>query len=123
MSEIETPMQQVVDHVVDGVPGVLAAVIASTDGFVRASRVPDAPEYDPAAIAAMSAANLALSSRLVQLAGEPPADMCVNRSPAAQACVFAIGTTMVMTVIADNTADTGRIELIAREVIRGMQNG
>ncbi len=113
-------MQQLVDHVVDGVPGVLGAVIATTDGFVRASRLPEAEEYDPSAIAAMSAATVALAGRLVQLAGDSPADVCIHRSADAQVCVFAAGSSAVLTIIAQHDADTARIELIGHEVIRGL---
>jgi predicted regulator of Ras-like GTPase activity (Roadblock/LC7/MglB family) len=121
MSEIDRPMQQLVDHVVDGVPGVVGAVLASADGFVLASHLPESEQpLDAAAIAAMSAASLALATRLVQLGGSSPADLCIHRSPEAQVCVFAVGGSAALTIIAERDADTDRIERIGREVARGL---
>ncbi len=116
----DATMQGLIDHVVDGVPGVIGALIASTDGFVIASRLPDEEGFDPSAIAAMSAATLGLATRLVQLAGTAPVTTSVHRSSQAQVCVFAVGSAAVLTIVAGNDADTGRIERIGHEVSRGL---
>jgi predicted regulator of Ras-like GTPase activity (Roadblock/LC7/MglB family) len=117
---IEASMQGVIDHVVDGIPGVIGALIASTDGFVIASRLPEREELDPSAIAAMSAASLALATRMVQLHGTAAAATAVLRSSQTQVCVFAVGTTAVLTIIAESGADTERIDRVGYEVSWGL---
>ena len=113
-------MQGVIDHVVEGVPGVIGALLASTDGFVIASRLPQRAELDPSAIAAMSAAALALATRLVQLHGTAAAATAVLRSSQTQVCVFAVGTSAVLTILAESGADTERIDRIGYEVSWGL---
>jgi uncharacterized protein len=117
---IEASVRELIDHVVDGVPGVLGALVATTDGFLIASRLPENEGFDPAAVAAMSASSLALASRLVQLAGPTPAKTVLHRSAQAQVCVFAVGTTAVLTIVAESRADTERIERIGYEVAWGV---
>jgi predicted regulator of Ras-like GTPase activity (Roadblock/LC7/MglB family) len=117
---IEASMQGVIDHVVDGIPGVIGALIASTDGFVIASRLPQRDELDPSAIAAMSAASLALATRLVQLHGTAAAATAVLRSSQTQVCVFAVGTSAVLTILAESGADTERIDRVGYEVSWGL---
>jgi hypothetical protein len=110
----------VVDHVVDGVPGVTGALIATADGFVVAARLPDGLPFDAAALSAMSAATLALAGRLVGAAGATAVEVSAFRSADAQVIVFAIGASAVLTVLADRAADSARIERIGREVSLGL---
>ncbi|HZB43194.1 MAG TPA: roadblock/LC7 domain-containing protein [Ilumatobacter sp.] len=117
---IEASMRELIDHVVDGVPGVFGALVATTDGFLIASRLPENEGVDPAAVAAMSASSLALATRLVQLGGPTPAKTVLHRSAQAQVCVFAVGTTAVLTIVAESRADTERIERIGYEVSWGL---
>lgn len=117
---IEGSVQGVIDHVVDQVPGVLGAIVASADGFVIASRLPPGDAYDASSIAAMSAAALALATRLVQIAGSSPASTSIHRSQESQVCVFAVGTSAALTIIADAGADTQRIDRIGYEVCWGL---
>ena len=113
-------MRELIDHVVDGVPGVIGALIATTDGFLIASRLPEDEVFDPSAVAAMSASTLALGTRLVQLGGPTPAKTVLHRSAQTQVCVFAVGTTAVLTIVAEGRADTERIERIGYEVAWGL---
>jgi hypothetical protein len=117
---IEASMRELIDHVVDGVPGVIGALIATTDGFLITSRLPDDEVFDPSAVAAMSASTLALGSRLVQLCGPTPAKTVVHRSAQAQVCVFAVGSTAVLTIVAESRVDPERIERIGYEVSLGL---
>jgi predicted regulator of Ras-like GTPase activity (Roadblock/LC7/MglB family) len=109
-------MRELIDHVVDGVPGVLGALVGSTDGFLIAARLPENDLVDPSAVAAMSASSLALSTRLVQLAGTAPATTTVMRSSVTKVFVFALGPTAVLTILAERWADDERIERIGYEV-------
>jgi predicted regulator of Ras-like GTPase activity (Roadblock/LC7/MglB family) len=117
---IEASMRELIDHVVDGIPGVIGALIATTDGFLITSRLPDNEVFDPSAVAAMSASTLALGSRLVQLGGPTPAKTVLHRSAQAQVLVFAVGSSAVLTVVAESRADTERIERVGYEVAWGL---
>jgi predicted regulator of Ras-like GTPase activity (Roadblock/LC7/MglB family) len=119
VTEIDASMRQLIDHVVDGVPGVAGALVSSKDGFVLATRLPESA--DPSAVAAMSAASLGLATRLVQLAGDTPVTISHHRSTDGQVFVFAISHVAVLTVLADASADANRIRLVGREITTGLQ--
>lgn len=119
-TETQLSIQHVVDRVVDGVPGVSGALIASADGFVLASRLPLHIPHDAPAIAAMSAATLGLASRLVGLGGAAPADVSIHRSLHAQVFVFAVGREAALTVLADHSADAVLVERVGHEVCIGL---
>jgi predicted regulator of Ras-like GTPase activity (Roadblock/LC7/MglB family) len=120
ISELEATIAGLIDHVVDGVPGVLGAVIASADGFVLGSRVPDGSAFDAAAIAAMSAATLALSNRLIQIGGDSTTEVSVQRATNSQVWIFGVGSSAALTIVATSDADSARIDLIGNEVSKGL---
>ncbi len=120
MTEIDASMHQLIDHVVDRVPGVLGALVSSADGLVLASRVTHSTGLDAAAIAAMSAAVLGLSNRLVQLMGAAPASFSHQRSTDGQVFVFGISKVAVLTVLADPTAEPAQIQSVGREIGIGL---
>jgi predicted regulator of Ras-like GTPase activity (Roadblock/LC7/MglB family) len=117
---IRTAVAGLVERVVDGVPGVSGALIASADGFVIAARLSSTVRLDAAALAAMSAATLGLAGRLVGVAGRAPVDVVVQRSADAQVLVFSIGAAAALTVLAEATADTERITRIGSEMAAGL---
>lgn len=114
-------MNQLIDHLVDQVPGVLGAIVSSADGFTLASRLPDSATVDAAALGAMSAAALALSNRLVQTVGAGPATVSHHRSADAQTFVFAVAHLAVLTVLTDHDANAERIAMVGHEVSSGLQ--
>jgi predicted regulator of Ras-like GTPase activity (Roadblock/LC7/MglB family) len=111
---------ELIDNVVDGVPGVIGAVIASADGFELGSRLPEGADFDASAMAAMSAATLGLAKRLVQMGGDHAAEVCQFRSANAQVWVFAVGVSAAVTIVATAEADRARIDLIGHEVASGL---
>ena len=117
---VRDSVRQLVDSVVDGVPGVTGAVIASADGFVVAARIPAGLSLDAAALAAMSAATLGLANRLVAAAGSTSVRTVVQRSDDAQVFVFGAGTSAALTVLADARADATLIERIGIEIADGL---
>jgi hypothetical protein len=121
MTEIDASMHDVIDHVVDRVPGVLGALVSSADGLVLASRITRQTALDAAAIAAMSAAVLGLSNRLVQLMGDSPASFAHQRSADGQVFVFGISKVAVLTVLADATAHPAQIQSVGREIGLGLE--
>lgn len=120
-SDISHSMNQLIDHLVEQVPGVLGALVSSADGFTLVARIPDRPGVDAAALGAMSAAALALSHRLVQTVGDDPATVSHHRSADAQAFVFAVANLAVLTVLTDHDANVERIAMVGREVSSGLQ--
>jgi predicted regulator of Ras-like GTPase activity (Roadblock/LC7/MglB family) len=122
VTDIDASMRHLVDHLVDRVPGVIGALVSSADGFVLASRLPEGPELDPPAVAAMSAAALGLSNRLVQLTGDAPSFMSRHSSTEGQAFVFSIATGVaVLTVLTTTEADPDQLQQVGREIDLGLQ--
>ena len=120
-SEITHSMNQLIDHLVDQVPGVLGALVSSADGFTLVARLPADATVDAAALGAMSAAALALANRLVQSVGAGPATVSHHRSADAQTFVFAVANLAVLTVLTDHEANAERIAMVGREVSSGLQ--
>ena len=120
-TETQLSIQHLIDHVVDRITGVSGALIASADGFVLASRLPEHIPHDAPAIAAMSAATLGLAGRLVGLGGAAPADISIHRSLHAQVFVFAVGRHAALTIVADHAADAALVERVGREVCIGLE--
>ena len=121
VTAIDISMHQLLDHLVERVPGVSAALVASADGLVLASHLPPGTGFDPASIAAMSAAALALSNRLVQLAGPSPVSYAHYRSHDGQVFVFGVAHVAVLTVLAGPTASPSRIQQVGPEIGRGIE--
>lgn len=114
-------MRRLIDHVVDEVPGVDGALVSSADGFVLAARLPPAAASDASAVAAMSAASLGLSNRLVELTGPAATTMSHHRSSDGQVFVFEIARVAVLTVLTDETADATQIRRIGDEIRSGLE--
>jgi predicted regulator of Ras-like GTPase activity (Roadblock/LC7/MglB family) len=117
----DAPIVQLVDHLVDRVPGVTGAVVSSVDGRLLASRLPASVDHDESAIAAMSAAALALANRLVQLHGDQPATVSMQRSDDGQVFVFGVGRVAVLTVLTDPAADAEQIQRVGHEIGIGLE--
>lgn len=120
-SDIAHSMRQVVDHVVDHVPGVIGALVSSADGFTLVARLPDDFQGDTDALGAMTAAALALSTRLVQITGDAPATVSHHRSGDAQVFVVAIAHIAALTLLATADADTEQLVSVGREAGAGLQ--
>ena len=115
-------MQKLVDHLVDQVPSVIGALVSSADGFVLASQLPDDHDVDPPAVAAMSAAALGLSNRLVELTGDAPSTMSHQSSADGQVFVFGIaGGVAVLTVLTTSAADRVQMQQVGHEIDVGVQ--
>ena len=121
VTDIDASMTQLVDHVVDQVPGVLGVLVSSADGLVITSRITHNTGLDAPAIAAMSAAVLGLSNRLVQLMGSAPTSFSYQRSADGQVFVFGISKVAVLTVLADPSAAPVQVQRVGREIGRGLE--
>jgi len=114
-------MHLVLHHLVEQTPGVTGALVASADGFALASRLAPDSEIDPAGLAAMSAAALALSSQLVATSGESPASVSQHRSADGQVIIVPVAHVAVLTVLIGADADAEQLTAVAREGAIGLQ--
>lgn len=119
-SELTTAMHQLLDLVVGPVPGVVGAVVSSADGFVLAARMPATSTADAASLAAMSAALLGLSNRLVQAVAPGPSRVAELRSEGAHAYVFAVAHAATLTVLATPESERPQVMAVGREVTIGL---
>jgi predicted regulator of Ras-like GTPase activity (Roadblock/LC7/MglB family) len=129
-AEITHSMHQVLDHLVERVPGVIGALVSSADGFTLAARLPvhvdsetgiEVDAIDSAGLGAMSAAALALSNQLVKTSGESPADISLHRSSGGQVLILPIAHIAVLTMLATVGADVQQLTLVGREATAGIQ--
>ena len=121
MPDVEESMRNLVDHLVDRVPGVIGAQVSSADGLALMSRLPDSTEIDASALAAMSAATLGLANRLVQLTGSHLANVSIHRSNDGQVLVFGIAGAAALTILTEPTADLEQLQVVGRKVGVGLQ--
>ena len=113
-------MHELLDHVVGHVPGVVGAIVSSADGFALASRLPTAATADAASVAAMSAALVGLSNRLLTTVAPDPAKALELRSEGAHGYVFAVGTAATLTLLTAPEAERPQVMSVGREVTGGL---
>ncbi len=117
-----TSVRRLLDPLVDGIPGVVGAMVSSVDGFALSHRLPEhMPSTDPAGLAAMSAAMLGVSNRLVNTVGSDPVRETVLSSPSGSVFVSRISTVAVLTVLTAQGADEQRVRLVSREIVSGIE--
>jgi predicted regulator of Ras-like GTPase activity (Roadblock/LC7/MglB family) len=121
VTEIEASLHQLLDQLLRRVPGVSGGLVASVDGLVLAAELPPGTGFDPASIAAMSAATLALSNRLVQVTGSAPITWSHQRSNDGQVFVFGISHVAVLTVLAEPAASPSMIQYVGTDAGRGIE--
>ena len=115
-------MRYLLDQLVQGVPGVVGALVASVDGFALASNVPnDLPSTDAAGLAAMTAAALGVSNRLVGAVGREPAGEVTLRSPSGHVVVCRIANVAALTVLTDASVDVELLRVVSCEVTDGIE--
>ena len=115
-------MRYLLDGLVQDVPGVVGALVASVDGFALASNVPvDLPSTDAAGLAAMSAAALGVSNRLVGAVGREPASEVILRSPAGHVLVYRIADVAALTVLTDASIDVEQLSVVSRDLANGIE--
>lgn len=118
--DITASMHQLLDAVVGPVPGVVGAVVSSADGFALASRLRATASTDAASLAAMSAALLGLSNRLVEAVAPGPSRIAELRSESAHGYVFAIAHAATLTILATPESERPQVMAVGREVSAGL---
>lgn len=114
-------MHQVLDHLVDQVPGVLGALVSSVDGFVLAAKLPDDADIDPAGLGAMASAAIALSNQLLKTVGDTPSTVSQHRSDDGQVLILPVAHLAALTILATQSADAEQLTLVGREATGGLQ--
>ncbi|WP_084528833.1 roadblock/LC7 domain-containing protein [Nocardia crassostreae] len=99
------------------VPQLTGTLVASNDGLLVAHDLPSGIE--PSTMAAMAAAHLALSHRLVSAAFDGGFHEVVVRGSGGHVVIYAAGWTS-LTVLADAEANVGRLHLESRPVARAI---
>lgn len=113
-------MHQLLDEVVGHVPGVIGAVVGSTDGFVLASRLPATTTADGASVAAMAAALLGLTDRVLRSVAPEPSRVVELRSDGAHGYVFAVGHVATLTLLATPESERSQVLAVGREITAGL---
>lgn len=113
-------MHQLLDHVVGHVPGVIGAVVGSADGFVLASRLPATTTADGASVAAMTAALVGLTGRLLRSIAPEPSRVIELRSDGAHGYVFAVAHVATLTLLTTPESERSQVMAVGREVTTGL---
>ena len=125
-TEITRSIRYLLDELVQGVPGVVGALVSSVDGFALASNTllepptADARTTDDAGLAAMSAAVLGVSNRLVGVVGREPVQEVTLRSPSGHVLVYRIANVAALTVLTDASIDVEHVKVVSRVVTDGI---
>lgn len=115
------PVRAVIDQTVDQVPGLVGAVVGTSDGFVLASRLGDGAGNDASSVAAMSAATLGLSSRLTNTVAPGAAAVAEFSSDEARVFVFSISGAATLTFLAESSCDRPQVIAVGRELVDGLR--
>lgn len=93
------------------VPQLTGALAASTDGLVLAQ---DLPDVQPEGLAALTAAALGVGRRMVDLSAHGEFRELLVRGAAGCLATYAAGPSAVLTLLADDRVNVGRLHLEGR---------
>lgn len=104
--------ERILRSLVDGLPGIRGALVASVDGRPVAAAL---PQHEAASTAAIVAASLGLGSRLADLTGEGALQEIVVRSGSGYVVIYAVAERGVLTVLTTASVNLALLHLRARE--------
>ncbi|MEV1022385.1 roadblock/LC7 domain-containing protein [Streptomyces sp. NPDC050264] len=93
------------------VPQVTGALAASVDGLVLAQ---DTPGVEPEGVAALTAAALGVAQRLSDATGQGGFRELLVRGTAGYVATYAAGDTAILTLLAEDRVNVGRLHLEGR---------
>ncbi|MGI5430742.1 roadblock/LC7 domain-containing protein [Streptomyces sp. CA-179760] len=93
------------------VPRLTGSLAATVDGLVLAH---DVPEAEPEGLAALTAAALGVAYRLTDAAGRGDFRELLVRGSRGYVATYAAGTTAVLTLLAEDRVNVGRLHLEGR---------
>jgi predicted regulator of Ras-like GTPase activity (Roadblock/LC7/MglB family) len=100
------------------VPLVTGALVASCDGFLLACDLPEGVEPD--GMAALTATELSLATRVVSTVAEGAFEEVVIRNSGAHIAIYAAGPRAALAVLAGPRVSLGRLHLEARPAARAI---
>jgi hypothetical protein len=109
---VDHTAQSILRSLVDSLPGVRGALVASVDGRPVAAVLPD---HEPASTAAIVAASLGLGERLADLAGDGSLQEIVVRSGSGYVVIYAVAERGVLTVLTTAAVNLALLHLRARD--------
>ncbi|WP_123664256.1 roadblock/LC7 domain-containing protein [Actinocorallia herbida] len=101
------------------VPDMTGSLVATCDGFLVASDLPDLVEPD--GMAAMTATELSLSDRVARTAADGAFEEVVIRNSGGHVAIYAVGPTAALAILAGPGVTLGRLHLEARPVARAIE--
>jgi predicted regulator of Ras-like GTPase activity (Roadblock/LC7/MglB family) len=113
--DLETDVLAAIRTLRDRVRHVAGSLVASVDGRLVAH---DTHGIEPDGMAALSAAVLGLSQRLIENASPGEFAETITRGTAGYVATYAAGPRAVLTVICGDDTNIGRLHLEARQVAR-----
>jgi hypothetical protein len=93
------------------VPQLTGALAASVDGLVLAQ---DTPDVEPEGLAALTAAALGVAMRVTDATGRGDFRELLVRGVSGYVATYAAGTTAVLTLLAEDRVNVGRLHLEGR---------
>ncbi|MFI5663167.1 roadblock/LC7 domain-containing protein [Streptomyces sp. NPDC051684] len=93
------------------VPQLTGAIVASVDGLVLAG---DTPGVEPESVAALTASALGVAQRLADATGQGAFRELLVRGVEGYIATYAAGDAAVLTVLAEDRANVGRLHLEGR---------
>ncbi|MET8473361.1 roadblock/LC7 domain-containing protein [Streptomyces sp. NPDC006422] len=93
------------------VPQLTGALVASVDGLVLAG---DTPGVEPESVAALTASALGVAQRLADATGQGAFRELLVRGAEGYIATYAAGEAAVLTVLAEDRANVGRLHLEGR---------
>ncbi|MCD0449890.1 roadblock/LC7 domain-containing protein [Actinocorallia sp. API 0066] len=100
------------------VPHMTGSLVATCDGFLVASDLPDSLE--PEGMAAMAATELSLSDRVARTAADGDFEEVVIRNRGGHVAIYAAGPRAALAILAGPEVTLGRLHLEARPVARAI---
>ncbi|MEV5902224.1 roadblock/LC7 domain-containing protein, partial [Streptomyces sp. NPDC052127] len=108
---VETEVLNELHRLRTRIPELTGALAAGADGLVLAE---DMPDVQPEGLAALTAAALGVGRRMVDLADRGEFRELLVRGAGGYLATYAAGPSAVLTLLADDRANVGRLHLEAR---------
>lgn len=112
------PVLAVLHELRDKVPKLNGSLVASKDGFLIASDLPEGVEAE--GMAAITATGLSLSNCVARTAGEGDFEEVVIRNEGGHVVIYAAGPSAALAVLAAPDVSVGRLHLEARPAARAI---
>lgn len=117
-SQTEKQCLRILSNLVETVPHVSGALLASADGHALASHF---DSQEPRSTAAIVASSLGLGQRLSDLVGPQPLEELVVRSKGGYVVIYSIGDRGAVIVLAEPAVNLAMLHLRAKDVTKELE--